>query len=151
MIKSLRNAHRKIWITIAVLLPVGITVAWLVIPDVVPVKQLVRPKVELLPVIKTSKESDRYCINLRSNQEGTVWQLEWKNKVPLTVPSAVIYEVTGDISNISKMRFIGRIEARGDYAFPLPSGTNLEKSITFLLYDFIHEKTVDSIEFKHLL
>ena len=151
MIKSLRNAHRKIWMAIAVLLPAGIILAWLVIPGVVPVKHLLTPKVELLPIIKTNRESNRYCINLRSNREGTAWQLEWKNKIPLTVPSAVIYEAVSNMKDISQLRFIGRIESRGDYVFALPPETNFKTPITLILYDFIHEKTVDSINFKHPL
>lgn len=151
MIKPLRNAHRRVWMAIAIFLPAGIILAWLYIPDFVPVKQVLRPKVELLPIIKTNRESKRYCINLRSNQEGTTWQLEWKNKIPLTVPSAVIYQAVDNIKDISKLRFIGRIESRGDYVFALPPETNFKSPITFVLYDFIHEKTVDSIDFKHPL
>ena len=151
MIKSLRNAHRKIWITIAVLLPAGIILAWLVIPDAIPVRQLLKPKIELLPIIKTNKESKEYCINLRSNQEGTAWQLEWKNKIPLTVPSAVIYEAVSNAKDISQLRFIGRIESQGDYVFALPPETNFKTPITLLLYDFIHEKPVDSINLTHPL
>ena len=80
MIKALRKRHRQIWIAWAVLLPVGIVFAWLVIPNQQPVKLLRQEAEVLLPEIVKSSNKNDYLINLRSNKERTAWQLEWKNK-----------------------------------------------------------------------
>lgn len=133
MIKPLRNTHRRIWLALAILLPAGIVAAWLVIPD--PVITLSTPAQQLLPVIQAKSESSQYCINIRSNTDKTNWQLEWKNKQPLTVPSAVIYQTN---------QLVGRIEATGDYVFQLQP----HKEINLVLYDFIHERAIDSFNFK---
>jgi hypothetical protein len=127
MIKPLRKRHLQIWTAIALLLPIGIILSWLVIPNPVPVKILSASKVELLPIVQAKKETSQYCIHIRTNKEKSEWQLEWKNKLSLTVPSAVIYKVPlnpsqgGTFGSLKPQdaELIGRIEARGDYVFPL--------------------------------
>ena len=51
--------------------------------------------IELLPVIQYKK---RNAINIASTSGRIMrkhsWQLEWKNKLALTVPSAVIYKAS---------------------------------------------------------
>lgn len=153
MIKSLRRKHRQIWTAWAVLLPVGIVLAWLVIPNQPPVKLLQEGKKPLLPLIVYSKTSEEHDIYIRSNPEKTSWQLEWKNKLALTTPSAVIYRLP-DYNKTEKQQgsfqpgqaeLIGRIEARGDYVFPLQPGTNT--SLQLLVYDFIHQEVIEQVDF----
>ena len=103
---------------------------------------------ELLPVIKYTTEKKEYKINIRTNKENTAWQLEWKNKLALAVPSAVIYQVKGNNNDITKAQLIGRIEARGDYVFQLKRDSVKQQDFSFLVYDFIHEKIIDNVNFK---
>ncbi|HKO82526.1 MAG TPA: hypothetical protein VJU78_19085, partial [Chitinophagaceae bacterium] len=134
------------------LLPVGILLSWLVIPNPVPVKLLKPVSTELLPVIKYTTGKKEYSVNIRTNRKNTDWQLEWKNKMALTVPSAVIYQVKDDETDITKAQLIGRIEAKGDYVFQLKSDSSLKhQDLHFLIYDFIHEKIIDSLNFKILV
>jgi hypothetical protein len=148
MIKPLRNTHRGIWLMLALLLPAGIISAWLVIPDSDPVVILSKPAYQLLPVIQAKSESAQHCIHIRSSMDKTHWQVEWKNKLPLTVPSAGIYQTEGRQINIHKARLIGRIEAKGNYVFRLQPDSTWHKELNLLLYDFIHERVVDSLNFK---
>lgn len=148
MIKPLRKRHLQIWTVLAILLPMGIIISWLVIPNPVPVKIVKQTNQELLPVIKYKSDKNQYCINIRTNKENTQWQLEWKNKLALTVPSAVIYKTTGNTTNIKNGQLIGRIEARGDYVFSLPDDSPANAQLDFILYDFIHQKIIDSLKFK---
>ena len=151
MIKSLRKRHRQVWILLAILLPMGILLSWLVIPNPVPVKLLKPVSMELLPIIKYTTEKEEYRINIRTNRENTAWQLEWKNKLALTVPSAVIYQVKDNNNDITKAQLIGRIEAKGDYLFPLKLDSLKQQDFRFLLYDFIHAKIIDSLKIlRHL-
>jgi hypothetical protein len=153
MIKTLRKRHRQIWMTLAVLLPVGIVFAWLAIPNQQPVKLLRQEKAELLPDIVKSADKKDYLVNLRSNKERTAWQLEWKNKTILTFPSAVIYKAilnsstggTFETFKPEQAELIGRIEAREDYTFPLKLESSGLNNLQFILYDFIHEQKIDSI------
>ena len=159
MIKPLRKRHLQIWTAIAILLPLGIIFSWLVIPNPVPVKILQAPTVELLPVIHSKKDTIQYCINIRTNKEKTSWQLEWKNKLALMVPSAVIYKASPNPSEggtfgsfkPNSSQLIGRIEATGDYVFPLPIDSTIQEQLQFVLYDFIHEKVIDTINFNNSL
>jgi hypothetical protein len=148
MIRPLRNTHRRVWTAIGLLLPLGIVFSWLAIPNPVRVKLLATTELTLLPEIKGKKETTQYCINLRSNAENSSWQLEWKNKLALTVPSAVVYQARNGDHHVDSAKLIGRIEARGDYVFALQPGND---SILYLfVYDFIHGKMIDSVNFKIL-
>ena len=153
--KSLRKRHLQVWIAWAVLMPVGIVFAWLAIPNSQPVKLLQSPAIGLLPVIKSTSDKKDYTINLRTNNENTQWQLEWKNKRPLTVPSAVVYNASSNPSKGGALEsfkpedaeLIGRIEARGDYVFQLKYDSAEYKELKLVLYDFIHQKTIEYINF----
>jgi hypothetical protein len=156
MIKPLRKRHLQIWKVLAILLPAGIVWSWLVIPNPVPVKLLNPVSTDLLPVIKYKKENAHYCINIRTNKENTTWQLEWKNKMALAVPSAVIYRtpprppkgaVSGSFTP-GHSQLVGRIEARGNYVFGLSPDSAGNGQVHFILYDFIHQQIIDSINFQ---
>lgn len=164
MMKPLRKRHLQVWITWAVLMPAGIVFAWLAIPNTEPVKLLQLQNTDLLPIIKKTTDKKDYTIYLRSNQQNTEWQLEWKNKTALIVPSAVIYKASPNLppfgrGGLSKggalesfrpasAELIGRIEARGDYVFPLKKDLSGDKKLRFILYDFIHQQVIDSINFQ---
>jgi hypothetical protein len=145
MIKSLRKRHRQIWVTWAILLPIGIIISWLVIPDQLPVKLLREAAVPPLPAVVRQKDMKDYTITIRTNRQNDQWQLQWSNKQVLTVPSAVIYYVTDSRQSITNNELIGRIEARGEYVFPLRSGIKSNTHPEFILYDFIHEKIIEKI------
>jgi len=147
MIKPLRKRHRQVWILLAILLPAAILLSWLVIPNPVPVKLLKPVSMELLPVIKYTTEKKEYKINIRTNRENTAWQLEWRNKLALAVPSAVIYQAKDNNTEITKAQLIGRIEARGDYVFQLKRDSVKQQGLSFFVYDFIHEKIIDNVNF----
>lgn len=150
MIKSLRKRHRQIWALWAVLIPTGILFAWLAIPDQPPIKLLQVSTAEPLPVILKTKDTTGYTVNIRGNETKTAWQVEWCNKTVLTIPSAVIYK-TSDIQNFKpgNAQLIGRIEATGKYIFPIPADSIDINNIKLVLYDFIHERVIDIINFSN--
>lgn len=144
MIKPLRKRHFQVWMALAVLIPAGIIMAWLVIPNQPPVKSLLTAQPELLPVLVQSADKKNYWVNLRSNAGQTDWQIEWVNKYPLTVPAAVIYQKKDPGYTIGKNKLVGRIEATGSYTFPLAA---FPEPAVFYLYDFIKEKVIDTVSF----
>lgn len=148
MTKSLRHHHRQIWLILAVLLPIGIVLTWLVIPNQMPVKLLQHQKDVLLPVIVNTRDMTRYRVTLRSTIAQSKWQLEWENKQVLDIPSAVIYKRTPDSPDKfdpAKAAIIGRIEARGNYVFPIPGKPDINLPMNLVLFDFIHEQIIDTI------
>ena len=154
MIKPLRKRHLQIWSTLLVLIPTGIVTAWLSIKKPVHNNVLQPASEQAFPKIILSAEKENYTVRLRSNESGAE-QLEWINKDVLAVPSAVIYEASPNPSfgGIYRKFFpkgaelIGRIEAKGSYYFPLQKDSTNKKP-KFILYDFIHEQTIDSINFQ---
>lgn len=131
----------------AILLPVGIISAWLYAPNPVPVVLLDKQQAALLPVKLQTKETNSYTVALRSNAQKTQWQLEWQNKIPLTVPSAVIYRKINNDNDITKNELVGRIEAKGSYVFNINTDSSVLPKMNFVVYDFIHEKIIDSLKF----
>jgi hypothetical protein len=153
MIRPLRKRHLQIWSTLLVLIPAGIIMAWLSIKKPVHNNVLQPASEQALPKVILSVEKESYTVRLRSNESGAR-QLEWVNKDVLRVPSAVIYKTSPNPSqggtygkfSAEHAELIGRIEARGTYHFPLKEdSSNLPPQ--FILYDFIHEKIIDSVKF----
>jgi len=146
MIRPLRKKHFQIWSALSVLIPVGIVTAWLSVKHPVHNAVLQPATAEALPNIISTVDRKEYTVRLRS-RSSVPEQLEWINKTILTVPSAVIYETEVGSTDINSADLIGRIEAKGDYYFPLKTNSIYAKP-RFILYDFIHEEIIDSINFR---
>ena len=146
MIKALRKRHLQVWTVLAFLLPAGIIAAAVVIPKQQYNQPLQLQSVQALPVVAKAIENQNYTANLRSDRNGTTWQLEWINKAGLTAPTALIYQVTAPHENINNASLIGRIEGRGTYHFNLKSNST-NQPFRFVLYDIIHHQRIDSITF----
>jgi hypothetical protein len=147
MVKSLRKRHLQIWTALLVMLPLVIIYGRLAVP--VPVKnKLLQPaSTEALPLILKTIDKDDYVLHLRSGNDTSHLQLEWINKTALTFPTAVIYQLDEASTNDSnKKQLVGRIEARGTYRFALEKG-EVPLKPSFLLYDFIHQKNIDTLNF----
>ncbi|MFN8291044.1 MAG: hypothetical protein U0U70_12375 [Chitinophagaceae bacterium] len=145
MTKQQRRYHRYIWAVYAFLLPAGILFGWLAIPNSRPVTLLSTGKPEQLPLVVRSVSNPEYTVELRADETKTKWQLVWKNKKVMTVPSAVIYDVTTTGDDPARATLIGRIESKGDYIFDLPAGTTGYAGLRLLLFDFIHERKLNTI------
>jgi hypothetical protein len=146
MIRPLRQKHFQIWSALSVLIPAGIITAWLSVKQPIHSDVLQPATAETLPNIISSVDKKDYAVRLRS-RSSVPEQLEWINKAILTVPSAVIYETVAGNTDIKSADLIGRIEAKGDYHFPLKTNS-IYKKPKFILYDFIHEEIIDSINFR---
>jgi hypothetical protein len=149
MMKPLRKKHLLIWRSLAILLPAGIIIAWLSVPKQ-PVQRLLQPEtITALPVVLKRSDKENYTVAIRSNKDGSKLQLEWINKMVLQYPTATIYAGTA-IKDLNKAKLIGRIEARGRWYFALDTTFNANDGSTdhFVLYDFIHQQIIDTINFK---
>jgi len=146
MIKPLRKRHLQIWVMLTVLLPVGIISGWLVVPKPVRDRLLQPASTQALPLLLKNIDKTNYSAILRSNADTSVLQLEWINKKQLIVPSALIYQVSDGQKDIQHANIVGRIDAQGVYHFPLKKDST-SKNMQFVLYDIIHHKIIDLINF----
>jgi hypothetical protein len=148
MNKHLRKWHFLMWSLLAILIPLGIFTAWIVIP--VPVKdQLFQPwKTLALPVIEKSFVRNSYIVRLRRSENDSDIQLEWENTSALVSPSAIIYEMNphNKWEDRREGNLVGRISGRGIYHFPLEK-IEAGRSYHFILYDIMHRQVIDRVNF----
>ncbi len=150
MIKPLRKRHLQIWMTLAILIPLGIISAVLVIPKTARDKLFQPGATAALPLILKTIDKAGYTVNLRSSADTSALQLEWISKEVLTYPSALVYQVPFAETDVEKegadALIVGRIEGKGIYHFPLKKGT-AGRAQNFVLYDIIHHQKIDSLTF----
>jgi hypothetical protein len=148
MIKPLRKRHLQIWTCMAVLIPLGIISAWLVVPKPVTDRLLDPASSNALQVVIKTISTDHYSVSLRKEENGSSIQLEWINKSPLTAPSAIIYQTHPEkgMDSLEAAALIGRIDSRGVYHFPLKNDS-LNLHAHFVLYDIVHHQVIDRINF----
>lgn len=139
--KPLRKRHLQVWALLAVLIPAGIISAYFVTPKEATNKLLRQDNTAALPVVLTKIERNDYSVYLRGSADKTGYQLQWINTKASTVPSSLIYE----INNTGK-ELIGRVESQGSYYFPLKADST--GTFNFMLYDIIHQQTIDTLNFK---
>ena len=90
MTPALRNAHRYIWLSLAVLLPIGWLAAIWVIPGEI-WQDPVRPgEPAPLPVLAASAQSGELRLNLRQDSSGRRRQLECSVFQPLSEPNMTL-------------------------------------------------------------
>jgi hypothetical protein len=140
MIKQLRRKHLLIWSIWAILIPLGIISAWMVIPAKATDNLLQPEKGMALPELIRSIEKKNFTANLKSNEDRSAFQLEWINKEISVLPSSLIYKV-----NHTENELIGRIERKGIYYFSLAKDSTSE--YRFILYDIIRKQIIDSLNF----
>ncbi len=158
MIKSQRKRHLQVWTWLAVLIPAGIISGYLVIPGEVTDKLLQVENLAALPVVISKFEGKDYTVYLRSSAEKTIYQLQWVNTEASTFPSSLIYKASSESRSIPLVamgtskggdlkptELIGRIEAKGNYYFSLK--TDSTGTYNFILYDIIHQQSIDTIKF----
>lgn len=157
MVKNLRKRHLQVWTVWAILLPFLLIASIAVIPAW-PTGKLLQPAAPVaLPTLISSIDREAYTINLRKSNDST-FQLEWINKNVLTVPTATIYIIhppypgksqSGRATELEESELVGRIESRGIYRFPFhyPAEDVNKGYLHLILFDFIHEKIIDTINF----
>lgn len=133
----------QVWMTLAVLLPIGIAAATLSIAKKQYDQTLQPAPIKALPVILKSSNDDNYAVSVRSDASHTSKQLEWTNKAVLTAPAALIYALNEANASIDNAALIGRIEGKGTYYFALPNDTT--SVFHFALYDIIHHQIIYTI------
>ena len=156
MIKKLRRRHLQIWILWAVLLPVGIVVAYVSVPKKVNQSLYQPPNPE--KIIIAERATDKYILRVcvDSNVKSEKLYLEFINANGGQVPPILIYHFFyPNEKDIDKQILIGRVEDLESQTFPLQSPQNnwdLRNMrgyvATFLLYNFLENRVVDTVNMK---
>lgn len=148
MIKPLRKRHFQIWLMLAFLIPIGILLGLLALPKQVQDKLLQPPAGNAFEQVIKTVSHPSFSASLRTNADHTRLQLEWTNKDPLDVPSALIYQTkdTATLSSTQNENLVGRVEPRGKYLFPIKNTSSID-TLEFIVYDIIHHRVVDRIHF----
>jgi hypothetical protein len=152
MIKPLRKRHLQIWILCAVLIPIGVIVAWMAVPKKV-TQELLQPEaIKRTRDLIFSIDKQNYRVNLYFD---STFQLEFINRNVLSNLSLLLYKVVdSSTDNIDKQELIGRIQGKGSHNFPfkLDVNPNGEPKYSFygklILYDIIKKQKIDSIIIK---
>ena len=140
MIKPLRKRHLQIWMLLAILIPAGIISAYMAVPKEALDKLLQQDKTAALPVEIKKIEQKNYNAYLRSSADKKQYQLQMNIINESTTPSSLIYQV-----NNREKELIGRIATKGSYYFSLKADSS--NTYKFVLYDIIHQQTIDTIKF----
>lgn len=167
MIKPLRRRHLQIWALWAVLIPVGIIVAWMAVPKKA-TQESTRSEISNIREDTIAHlENVNYAINILlhrgigkdsiphydSIMKNSSLRLEFINKKALTSPSMLLYQVIDSTQkDIDKQELLGRIDTKGSHYFPLKMESGLLVGFgtihyikRFVLYDIIKKQMIDSI------
>ena len=140
MIKPLRKKHLQIWTLLAILIPAGIISAYMVVPKETLDKLLQEDKTAALPIEIKKAERKDYTAFLRCSNDRSNYQLQVNIINKSTTASSLIYRITKGEKEI-----IGRVATRGSYFFSLKADST--NTYNFILYDIIHQQTIDTLKF----
>jgi|SRR4030095_16043042 hypothetical protein len=163
MIKPLRKRHLQIWILWAVLIPIGIIVAWMAVPQKATQELLQNKTPGSTYHTIDSIERENYKINILipnsvSIEHPVGWEYDLKvefiNKKESAIDSLLLYKVIDYTdNNVDKQELLGRIESNGMQDFRLKvfdlrvNNNRFDYRDKFLLYDIIRKQIVDTINF----
>ena len=143
MTPLLRKAHRYIWFSFAVMLPVGWLAAVMAIPDAV-WQQPVRPaEPEQLPLEIQSTQSGDFVISLRQDSSGTQRQIEVLIARPLSNPNTMLLLENAD--NRQDKTLLGLLGSRGIHRFNLDSTAARSSSLTLRFEDNIQGRLLRTV------
>ena len=126
MILRYRRRHFRIWMALAILLPIAFVVAWYSIPD------------SLDPPF-----SDPADLQLEYNFKGTTGHIQFNIKDPISNTGALVLVGKNSDSAIEDCIIVGQIQGAGSYKFT----TDEDVSGSFaLLYNPFTRKVINSFE-----
>lgn len=143
MIISLRNRHLFIWVALAILLPIGFSLAYFAIPEKSPGRLVIPEVLPAMGQILSSHESDELLIRVLGNASETQKQLEFTLKESLSSPSSFIYLcASGKSEQLDQCRALGRLKSKGVYRFELKENS---KEFELVIFDMIKKVQRDKI------
>jgi len=144
---KLRKAHRYIWFSLAVLLPIGWLAAIWAIPGEVWQTPVRAEQPAALPLLLQSKESGDFVINLLQDSTGKRRQVEIFIKKPLTNPNTTI-TVEGGGSKAEGEKLLGLLGTRGVWRFDLDSLSAQSKPLKLRFEDKIQGRLLRTVTFE---
>jgi hypothetical protein len=143
MIYSLRKRHFRIWILLAIGLPILFYFGLNGIPVSVPTSDFEQPMARAFDQLIVEEKKDRVEIRYFRDTHLPGRLIEIEVLQPLTHPTVMVYASTGANSKGSR---IGLIESTGTYRFSLPKDLLPNKYLLITLFDEIKETEVERFE-----
>ncbi len=145
MTPALRKYHRRVWNTLAIVVPITFAAAIFALPKAAPDPQFNRYLPAALPEVLKSTETAAFTVRRRINRLHGEQQLEVFVRQPLTVPAALIYASGKPDCRPEESTFIGSLSSRGEHRFRLGNGFSTEKSLYLLLFDPVKNKVFETM------
>lgn len=149
MTPKLRKAHRYIWFSLAILLPISWLAAIWAIPGEVWQTPVRAGQPAPLPILAQSKESGDFVVNLRQDSTGRQRQIEIFIKKPLTNPNTTVM-VEGGRSRVEgeNETLLGLLGTRGVWRFDLDSLSARSEPLKLRFEDKIRGRTLRNVVFE---
>jgi hypothetical protein len=147
MILSLRKRHRMIWLLLAILLPIGVVVAWLAKPDAdlaigtYPFETALSGS----PVGETVAFSHG-TIQLVAQPATRLQTLVFQIEKPLDQPGVAVYVSDQPLKDPKKGTSLGILGSKGPTYFKLDTSTVNWSQMHALLFDPIRKQTLQTIQ-----
>ena len=138
MIASLRNNHFRIWIILAIVIPVAFIYAFMNVPER-RISHFSRELIGQMPELIKEIENDDLKVTVRGNQNSQ-HQLEVLLKRPVPVPSGVFHLVNNNEA-ISNQSFLGNVNSQGLYRFPIQSNP-FQSDFRLLVVDYLTKSII---------
>ena len=142
MIAALRNNHFRIWIIVAIVIPVAFIYAFMNVPEK-RISDFSRDLIGQMPELIKEIENDDLKVNVRGNRNNQ-YQLEILLKRPVPVPSGVFHLVNNKRS-ISDQTLLGNVNSQGLYRFPIQSNP-LQSDSRLLIVDYLTKSIILEIK-----
>lgn len=144
---ALRKRHLYTWIVIAILLPVGMFVAFQAIPTTtISNQQLVfsQSAIEKVAPIQSSDCCDFALINGGLGQK----KLQIEVKKAIEYPSVLVYQTAKLDDPIEQGTLLGQLTTQNLYQFDLAPNTSGQYNFAIQLYDGIKKSIIQKVELK---
>lgn len=145
MIYALRKRHRKMWLLLGILLPIGFIAAVLAVPEMVVENDFDIKQPVLYSDIISSFEEEDYEVHLRKDANLPGRQVEFVVKEAFKVPTVLVFFSHQETETIQNTGVLGKIGGPGSHRFNLGNIANQNPQIYLLLYDKFKEQVFKKI------
>lgn len=141
MIIQLRKRHYYTWLILAILLPLGLLLAYFNIPENKN-DTFSRNNPVAFTTIISSKQTGDLKVNLRENSKGKL-QIEVIILQPLIGAANQLF-VSNSSENLKRI-LLGSLESKGIYRFQIPENFVKSSTIYLEIFDVIKKKEVEKL------
>lgn len=145
MIYQLRRRHRRMWIVLAIILPIGFISAYFAIPKTIYENNFEPWAAVSYSTITKSAETDNLLVNVKKDNNLPGLQIEVMQKQPLHSASVLVYLAEQNTENIQATNLLGRLESGDTQRFILNDFLSNFKTFHLLFYDNLKKELLEKV------